>query len=157
MAHLQEAVRKDLPARQMERASGKSEIDAVIRSCDGAFAEPVAQRAVYPDLLEKISQKGSVIFAADQGKPMGYCAFYANDTEQKKAYISLIAVAPEYQERRIGTKLLEEAFAVMRSCGMESCFLEVRKKNLSAIRFYQRNQFALAEERAESYLMKCEL
>ncbi len=154
-----EKEQKNQPAWKMTSVSGKSEIHAVIAACDGAFENPVTQRSIYPGLLEKISQKGSVIAAyqKNQKNPLGYCAFYANDTEQKNAYISLIAVAPKYQEMHVGTKLLNEAFSVMRSCGMEHCFLEVRKNNDSAIRFYQRNQFVTAEERAESYLMKCEL
>lgn len=134
----------------------QSEIDAVIKHCDGAFEAPVSQRVIYPALLEKLHQKGKCIFAYN-GQTLGYCAFYANDSERKNAYISLIAVAPEYQKLHIGTKLLRDSFEMMRACGMNHCLLEVRKDNQNAIRFYKTNHFVMIEEREESYLMRCEL
>lgn len=114
------------------------------------------QRAIYPVLVEKIHQKGKCILAYN-GQALGYCAFYANDSEQKNAYISLIAVAPECQKLHIGTKLLRDSFEMMRACGMNHCLLEVRKNNQNAIRFYKTNHFVMIEEREESYLMRCEL
>lgn len=132
------------------------EIDTVIRCCDSAFDNPVTRRIIYPELLEKIYQKGRFIFAYN-GKLLGYCAFYANDSEEKNAYISLIAVVPECQKMHIGTKLLNESFETMRSYGMKQCLLEVQKKNQKAIRFYKAKNFFVMEERKESYLMKCEL
>ncbi len=108
------------------------------------------------NLLEKIHQKREIHFAHD-GNPLGYCTFYANDAERRIAYISLIAVLPEYQKLHIGTKLLKESFEIMRTYGMEHCMLEVRKNNRNAIRFYEKNYFVIIEEREESYLMRCEL
>lgn len=136
--------------------SERSEIDAVIKSCDDAFDDPVCRRATYPVLLEKIHQKGKFAFAYN-GTPLGYCAFYANDSNTKNAYISLIAVAPEYQKMHIGAKLLDESLATMRAYGMKQCLLEVRKSNHNAFQFYQTKHFTMVGERAESYLMMCEL
>ena len=124
--------------------------------CDSAFENPVTQRITYSKILEKIHQKGKLIFAYD-GNLLGYCAFYANDAERRIAYISLIAVVPEYQEMHIGTGLLKESFEIMRTYGMKQCMLEVRKNNRNAIQFYKKNRFFVIEERAESYLMQCEL
>lgn len=131
-------------------------MDAVIRCSDGAFDEPVSKRAVYSEILKKIYQKGRFIYAYNE-KVLGYCAFYANDAERKKAYISLIAVAPEYQNMHIGTKLINESFKMMRDYGMKQCILEVRKNNQKAIHFYKTKHFSVLEERENSYLMKCEL
>lgn len=149
-------VTPNLPTWTLLQATESSEIDATIRFCDGAFIAPVAQRAIYPNLMEKIHQKGKFIFAYDSN-PLGYCAFYANDTERRTAYISLIAVLPEYQKMHIGTELLKKSFEMMRTYGMEHCMLEVRKNNKNAIQFYKKNQFVVEEERLESYLMRCEL
>ena len=93
-------------------------------------------------MLEKIYQKGKFIFAYD-GKFLGYCAFYANDSESKNAYISLLAITLECQKMHMGTKLLHESFEIMRTYGMKNCLLEVRKNNKNAIRFYQKNQFVI--------------
>lgn len=132
------------------------EIDYVIRCCDNAFNESVSNREVYVNLIDKIYQKGRFLYAHND-EILGYCAFYANDREGKKAYISLLAVAPRYQKIHIGTKLLNETLMEMRKYGMEQCQLEVRKNNLKAIRFYELNHFLIIEERNNSYLMECEL
>lgn len=155
-SEFQGGVTPNLPTWTILQISELLEMDATVRCCDGAFMEPVAQRTIYPNLLEKIHQKGKFIFAHD-GNPLGYCTFYANDAERRIAYISLIAVLPEYQKLHIGTKLLKESFEIMRTYGMEHCMLEVRKNNRNAIRFYEKNYFVIIEEREESYLMRCEL
>ena len=128
----------------------------MIRICYGVFELPVSQRVIYATLLEKLYPKGMCIFAYN-GQALGYCAFYANDSEQKNAYVSLIAVATEYQKKHIETKLLRDSFEMMRACGMNYCMLEVRKNNKNAIRFYEMNHFVMIEECEKSYLMKCEL
>lgn len=146
----------ELPAWTMLETLEKAEIDSIIHCCDGALDIPVTQRTIYADLLEKIHQKGTFFFAYD-GSPRGYCAFYANDSERRNGYISLIAVAPECQNMHIGTKLLNESFETMRTYGMKKCLLEVRKNNQKAIHFYKSKKFSVIEEREESYLMEYEL
>ena len=137
-------------------ALAKAEIDKVIRDCDGAFPDQVAERTVYPELLDKISEKGKCIYAYHE-KVMGYCAFYANDSEQKNAFISLLAVRPEYQHMHIGADLLKAAFERMLSCGMKHCFLEVRKNNEAAKCFYEKMGLENVEEHGDKYLMKYDL
>jgi ribosomal protein S18 acetylase RimI-like enzyme len=92
-----------------------------------------------------------------QQENIGYCAFYANDLEGKNAYISLIAVKPQYQKLHIGTDILRKSFEIMRTYNMENCLLEVKKDNLKAFRFYKSNRFQIVDEREQSYLMKCKL
>lgn len=137
-------------------ASNQYEVDSVISSCDDAFREPVAKRIIYPDLLDKIYSKG-ICFYVYQQENIGYCAFYANDLEGKNAYISLIAVKPQYQKLHIGTDILRKSFEIMRAYNMENCLLEVKKDNLKAFRFYKSNGFQMVDEREQSYLMKCKL
>lgn len=146
----------NLPTWQILNISEKCDIDTIIHACDEAYDNPVTERSYYAKLLNKIHQKGRFIVAY-KGSPLGYCAFYANDTEQKTAYISLIAMIPKYQAQHIGSRLLKESFELMKSYGMQSCSLEVRKTNKTAIQFYMGHKFTLIGERKESYLMKREL
>lgn len=148
---------------QIQRVTGKEKIAKVILTCDDAFPNPVTQRAIYPELLAKISEKGNVIYAYNeercgfQKEAMGYCAFYANDAEHGNAYISLLAVRPEYQHMQIGARLLQAACERMQLSGMKYCLLEVRKSNEAAQRFYEKIGFEKIEERGDKYLMKCGL
>lgn len=62
-----------------------------------------------------------------------------------------IGVCPEYQNRGIGDRLLTTAFVEGARRGCLRCFLEVRKSNEGAIRFYQNHQFSIAGERINYY------
>lgn len=62
-----------------------------------------------------------------------------------------IGVYPEYQQMGVGSRLLSAAFAEGLRRGCLRCFLEVRKSNENAIRFYYDRQFKLAGERANYY------
>lgn len=145
-----------LPTWCVDITSDKRQINSIIRSCDKAFAEPVAEREIYADLLQKIYQNGIFVFAY-QDNPIAYCAFYANNMDTKTAYISLIAVNPEYQHLHIGKRLLELCMEIAYERGMRTCSLEVKKNNHSAIRFYQVNGFVFLSERENSFLMEKKL
>ena len=130
----------------------------MIRDCDDAFPNPVAERSIYLKLLDKIAENGNCVYAYHKAEDaLGYCAFYANDPEQGNAFISLLAVRQEYQHMHIGADLLKSAFERMVSCGMEHCFLEVRKDNEAAKCFYEKMGFEKAEEHGDKYLMRRDL
>ena len=137
---------------EIQQVTGKEELADVIHACDEAFSNPVAKRTIYPELLDKISEHGICIYAHHE-EIMGYCAFYANDSKQGNAYISLLAVRPEYQHMHIGADLLQEAFKLMRSCGMKHCCLEVYKNNPTALHFYEAMGFEMAQECGDKNLM----
>lgn len=145
-----------LPTCCINTTNDKNEICSIIKACDAAFEEPVSERDIYPDLLQKICRNGIFAFAC-QEKPAAYCAFYANDADSLTAFISLIAVKPEYQHLHIGQRLLTYCLEIAVDRGMHFCALEVKKNNSSAIRFYEKNGFVLLGERESSYLMKKEL
>ena len=91
---------------------------------------------------------------AYQTDSIGYAALYANDSETGTAYISLIAVKPEYQNLHIGKRLLRRCFEIAQLYGMRSCSLEVKKSNFRAIEFYRANGFVFLNERKDSFLMQ---
>lgn len=129
------------------------EMDFIIQSCDEAFRSVVSKRKNYPKLLAKIFTKGKMLVMY-QKEIVGYCAFYANDLQSRAGYISLIAIKRMYQNNHIGAKLLDSCLEEMRLYGMKCCLLEVKKHNISAVRFYEANGFSLNRENQESYFMR---
>lgn len=67
-----------------------------------------------------------------------------------------IGVYPEYQNAGIGTRLLNATFAEGIKRGCLRCFLEVRKSNEGAIRFYHNHNFKIAGERVNYYTVPME-
>lgn len=124
----------------------------MIRKCDKAFDCPVSERREYSDFLKKIHRLGRFIYAYTS-EILGYATLYANDPDTHMAYVSLLAVRPQYQGSHIGSSLLMAAGETAKFYGMESCALEVRKKNTKAIRFYQSKGFVFLREKEESLLL----
>lgn len=53
--------------------------------------------------------------------------------------------------------ILNICLEIAESYGMQTCSLEVRKNNTSAIRFYQSNGFVFLSEQMDSFIMKRDL
>ncbi len=62
-----------------------------------------------------------------------------------------LGVSPEFQRCGFGTLLMEAAYAEGIRRGCSRCFLEVRKSNIGAIRFYQSHKFVLSGTRLNYY------
>jgi ribosomal-protein-alanine N-acetyltransferase len=69
----------------------------------------------------------------------------------REAEIMKIGVRPEYQKQGIGSQLLKLAVEESRSRQCVYCYLEVRKSNALAIRFYKEHGFELFGYRKNYY------
>lgn len=83
----------------------------------------------------------------------GFCAFYANNADSREAFISLIAVRPEFQKKGIGRMLINYACEMAKQRGMRTIRLEVNKANEKAKAFYRTNGFAVCQDEKNSIYM----
>ena len=66
----------------------------------------------------------------------------------------MLAVKSDYQNKGLGKALIDSVIAILIAKGIDSVSLEVRKDNMNAIRFYNRNGFEICGEKSDdSYLM----
>ena len=134
-----------------------SNIDNIIKKCALAFDEPVHMRNYYISMLNKIS-KYADFYAVFCPNVVGYLAIYANNYIDKIAYITLIAVVPEYQNMGIGKMLLKKCEQIAVNKGFKVVRLEVKKNNTNAIMFYKRNGFNIIDDASSnSYYMEKDL
>lgn len=121
-----------------ERAEKKRFIEA----CDSAFTISVVGRSFYQELLDKIDRKAVMLgLYEDADEPVGYSAFYANDPEGRKAFLTLFCVRPEWQRQRLGELLMRESLSEAARLGMETMALEVLEEDDGQIIFYRRMGF----------------
>lgn len=124
-------------------------IDMVISKCDDAFQLPITKRVEYLQLLQKYSTKGCFAYAVNDDV-LGYIAFYIND--KTSAYISLIAVNPDYQNNHVGGALLRYCENKAKINNIPYVRLEVKKNNLKAFKFYKANDYELERDKDQNSL-----
>lgn len=92
------------------------------------------------------SEKGFFLSAVDNKKIIGYALFVVGEPNTKVegikvgdySYIDWIAVNPEFRNRKIGSKLLEEAMKYSKKYKRKGLSLTCRD---SALEFYEKNGF----------------
>ena len=88
----------------------------------------------YRDIQDLICTEGGMCFTAiEDGKVIAYVIGRLIAPEGE---IYRVAVAPHKRQRGIGYRLLDYAVKTSKGHGLERLFLEVRSKNIPAIRLY---------------------
>lgn len=80
--------------------------------------------------------------------PFGILIMYANDKENKTAYISLIGVKREFFGKGCGAYLMEQAEGIAKAEGMSKMMLEVDNDNIRAQKFYEKCGFSRGGEKS---------
>ena len=115
----------------------------------------VISEAFTPPLIEKIPDLtnyakklycNAEVYTVGDGNFLGFIAFYANDSNSKIAYITLISVLPYAQKRGLGKTLLNLCIDISKVKGMSSLKIEVNKDNEKALHFYNKYGFEFCGE-----------
>lgn len=132
----------------------EAEISAVWHSLASSFDPPLDQLILDLDALcAKISQRAVTIACLVDSELAGAVSFYANDVEERVAYISEIASDKRFRGCGIGSALLDECNRISCEAGMHEVRLEVRKDNQIARAFYAAKGFETFEDRGRVLLM----
>lgn len=138
---------KDLKFRQMtvEDIPVVSEIE---REC---FLSPWSDEG-YRDELSRHDSRAIIVEreAGNETEIIGFAVARLITTASESEILN-IAVRRAFQQRGIGTLLLRETVGFLKSNGIESVWLEVRKSNFTAQDFYRRNGFERCGERKNFY------
>lgn len=79
-----------------------------------------------------------------------YIPDYVNDLDN--FYIGSLYVIPKYQNKRLGTKLLNTLIEYCENMNYKSIYLNVHEKNFDALRFYKKHKFIIKD-----YIKKYEI
>lgn len=109
------------------------------------------------EYAQKLRRNATTIEMWDADTLVGLCACYMNDYETRTAYITHIAVPPQYRGCGYGKHLLETTIAAAAEKGFLRLNLEVLKTNLPALTLYQSHHFTIIEDRTTKYLMSLSL
>ena len=124
----------------------------------GMFSDTLRSLSRGDEFIKEIGKKiydfGNLIILCNEGNICGFAGYYANDAISRKAYISLIAIYPQYRGCGYGRQLLNAISSHAGKEGMEIIRLQVDKWNIDAIKFYKKCMFRIVEECSDSYYME---
>lgn len=100
--------------------------------------------------LRKLLDFGYVFVLEESGALKGLLGFYANNMQNREAYISILSVDQDLRGQGWGAKLLGRVLDVCWNSGMSSVALNVVKNNLRGIAFYKKFGFYVAGEGRDS-------
>lgn len=73
---------------------------------------------------------------------IGSIEYYGNE---KFGHIYSVDVSPKYRRRGVASKLLDEVERILVKNGAETCYLEVRTDNVSALSLYKKRDYVIME------------
>ena len=135
-------------------------MDIIIKDFSAEYVNPVAEIEkicfAHPwsekSLAEELENDKSHFFVAcagtDEATVSGYIGMQAI---VDGAYITNVAVLPQYRRHGIGDMLLKKAIACAKALNLDFITLEVRPSNTAAVSLYERNGFITVGRRKSFY------
>ncbi|MEA3259790.1 MAG: GNAT family N-acetyltransferase [Pseudomonadota bacterium] len=113
---------------------------------DKEFSPPLSERVNLTVYANKLAAEAVNLFVVEGNRDIAHAAFYCNDIKFNVAYISSIAVLPNFHGSGVAGNLLDEIFERCLSKGMALLRLEVDVENLRAVKFYEKYGFQIVSD-----------
>ena len=131
---------KDIPEVQYvaKKSWNHTYYGIIPREVQNNFLNSAYSHEMLKKRLEQI-----IFVAEDKGKIVGFVNL--NETNKPNTYdLTAIYLLPDYQEKGIGTQLIEHSIQELEV--FEEIFLEVEKSNINAVNFYKKLGFKIVDE-----------
>jgi ribosomal protein S18 acetylase RimI-like enzyme len=142
---------------QSEVQFPREEIARLLAEFGDYLPNPIKENVDVNIYARKLVDFGEIILAFKCDEVVGVLGFYANDTLEFKAYISIVSVSPSAQGIGIGKEMVLQAVNHAVRCGMTSVGLLVLRENFKAIRFYEHLGFSVDNNHNDKIFMKLKL
>ena len=129
----------------------------MIRAEQASQAGRFVDNADLDAYFAKLDSHAEVIADNDGDRCRGFVAFYCNNLQTRRAFITLVLVSPEDRGSGMGRTLVSRVLDVCRERGFVSCGLEVRSDNAPAVALYASLGFVAVGERDGRQMLECAL
>ena len=138
---------------QLREVSDNNAVEEAVERLEMMLVTSISEREVnLAQYAEKLCIHGRGWCHYDMGKPVSIIAGYFNDMTSQTAYLSMLAVAKEYQGKKLASSLLSEFEDYAIQKGMAYVKLEVRKHNTAAQNLYRKFGYEIIDEASETSL-----
>ncbi len=132
---------------------------AIMRQYGELLPDPFSKRKNFDcnAYIEKNYKFADILLAVSNDKVIGLACFYANDAKTHFAFLSLLAIDPQFQGFGVGKRLVSKMIEIARNKKMLFASLEVSRNNKRALRLYRKEGFIVVapcvNEETSSYKM----
>lgn len=126
----------------------------LLTKVDSDFDPPLSLNLDLDEYSKKIASKAILFTRFDNNTLIALCAIYASDKEHLQAYLTLLAVAPEFRGIGLAKKMIAEMEIYLLNEGFKSIRLEVYKTNLGALSMYKSLGYEIVEQSHHSYFLR---
>lgn len=93
-------------------------------------------------LASKLEKYGTISYVREQNRIVAMCAGYTNDLQNRRGYISVVAVLPEYSNKGYGKIAVQGFLKKAKSVGMLAVHLYADSENSAALHMYDKLGFS---------------
>ena len=115
------------------------------------------EHADLPAYLAKLAEHAEILSDTAEGRCRGLVAFYCNDLDSRRAFITLVVVDPRDRGTGLGQSLVACVLTIAKQRGFTTCRLEVAKGNRAAYDLYAKQGFREVDERPHTHLLEITL
>ncbi|HMG10603.1 MAG TPA: GNAT family N-acetyltransferase [Mucilaginibacter sp.] len=94
--------------------------------------------------VDKLIEKACLLTIIEQDVLKGLLAYYANDYENKVAFLSMLIISPSARRMGYGRRLVEFVFTELTLKGFKKCCTEVKEDNIKALTVCKKLGFTCA-------------
>ncbi|WP_158000317.1 GNAT family N-acetyltransferase [Pseudomonas sp. PAMC 25886] len=109
------------------------------------------------DYVQKTQKSAEFLIHYTADSCLGFVAFYCNDFESKRGYITMVLISEPGRGKGVAKQLVIGVLNTMRSRGYQTCGLEVLRSNHSAYNLYVKCGFLVVNETEEVIKMSVNL
>ncbi len=102
--------------------------------------------------VDKIEKNATIISIEKNARLIAFIAYYENDSSFDLAFLTMLAVDTNSKKMGYGKSLLEISIKEIEKKGFKRYGLEVRKKNIKVIQFYEKYGFVCLEDRKNDFI-----
>jgi len=142
---------------QIKRNNTFESLFEYFENIDNKYSRVLGNNVSLFDYCKKLSKNAEIFYLEINNKKIGILAFYANNFESRKAYVSSISIFSKYNGFGFGKKLLDFLEEYLKELKFVEIELEVEISNSKAITFYKQFGFIEISRKDISLIMGKEI
>ncbi|MBR4931549.1 MAG: GNAT family N-acetyltransferase [Alphaproteobacteria bacterium] len=124
-----------------ENSISLENLEIFYKSMDCIFFPALSTQVIIPEYVVKLYQNAKLFEVWHNDNLAGLIACYANDTENKNAFITSVIIHPDFQKNKLATTLLKNCLSYLSEHHFNRVQLEVYQDNMPALKLYKKAGF----------------